>query len=114
MRLAKDLLNWDQSQPWSDESLESLGGLEAFVVDSYGSRDPDLTQLFSPEKELRFKGSLKLPFAQVDGERVRVRDLPTHVQEVNREVTRHVVESLNPEFYYYGYHRDLHSFPTRR
>ncbi len=101
MSLAKVLLNWDQSQPWSDESLESLGGLEAFVVDSYGSRDPDLTQLFSPEKELRFKGSLKLPFAQVDGERVRVRDLPTHVQEVNREVTRHVVESLNPESDYY-------------
>src|SRR5438105_5194264 len=49
--LAKLLLNADQSQPWDDGSMNALQALEAFVVDSYGSRDPDLRQLFSPEKE---------------------------------------------------------------
>jgi hypothetical protein len=45
MGLAKVLLNVDQSQPWDEAAFEALGDLESFVVDSYGSRDPDLTQL---------------------------------------------------------------------
>ncbi len=42
---AKILLNQDQSQPWSEDGAEKLSKLESFVVDSYGSRDPDVTQL---------------------------------------------------------------------
>jgi hypothetical protein len=50
MGLAKVLLNQDSTQPWSEESLESLSTLESFVVDSYGTRDPDLSQVFSPAR----------------------------------------------------------------
>ncbi|MEX2274886.1 MAG: hypothetical protein WEA10_04895 [Actinomycetota bacterium] len=99
--LAKLLLNVDQSQPWDPQMLDSLAALEDFVVDSYGSRDPDLRQLFSPEKELRFKGALRLPYLEVAGERVRVRDLPIHVQDVNRAVEKHVMWCLNPENKYF-------------
>lgn len=99
--LAKLLLNQDPSQPWNDEALESLSALEDFVVDSYGSRDPDLRQLFSPEKELRFKGALRMPFVAVDAERVRVRELPTHVQDVNRAMEGHIFRTLNPDHDYY-------------
>jgi hypothetical protein len=74
---------------WSDESFESVQALEDFVVDSYGSRDPDVRQLFSPEKELRFKGVLKVPYFEISGERVRVRELPPHIQEVN-----HVIQCM--------------------
>jgi hypothetical protein len=70
--LAKILLNQDQSQPSDESVVEPLEGLENFVVDSYGSRDPDLTQLFSPDRELRFKGSLKFPIIAVDAERIPV------------------------------------------
>jgi hypothetical protein len=99
--LAKMLLNYDQSQPWNEESFESLIALEEFVVDSYGSRDPDLRQLFSPEKELRFKGTLRLPVLQLSGERVRVRELPVHIQDVNRAVQEHILRTLNPNNTYY-------------
>ena len=89
--LAKILLNVDQSQPWGEEAFEALGDIEAFVVDSYGSRDPDLTQLFQPEKQLRFKGALKLGVASIEGESVLVKELPLHVQEVNRSMQRAVL-----------------------
>src|SRR5205085_8376961 len=99
--LAKLVLNCDQSQPWSDEATDSLAALEDFVIDSYGSRDPDIRQLFSPEKELRFKGALRLPFLEMTGERVRVRELPLHVQDVNRAMQEHVLRTLNPDSTYY-------------
>jgi hypothetical protein len=101
MGLAKVLLNVDQSQPWSDEALDALDDLERFVIDSYGSRDPDLTQLFHPEKKLRFKGGLKLGIASIEGETFLVKELPRHVQEVNRKVQHAVLTALNPEHHYY-------------
>ncbi|WP_420856231.1 P-loop ATPase, Sll1717 family [Streptomyces abyssalis] len=101
MGLAKILLNNDQSQPWSDQSFDSITALEDFVVDSYGSRDPDIRQLFSPSRELRLKSVLKMPFIEFSGERVRVKELPPHIQEVNRAVQEHVLNSLNPDNSYY-------------
>ncbi|MET8044842.1 hypothetical protein ABZU25_28745 [Micromonospora sp. NPDC005215] len=101
MSLAKVVLNQDQSQPWSLEAMDDLVALQEFVVDSYGSRDPDLSQLFSPDKELRFKSTFKAPFLQVVGERVRVRELPAHVQEVNRAIQDRLLSGLNPDNSYY-------------
>jgi hypothetical protein len=99
--LAKILLNIDQSQPWNEDAFDALADLEAFVVDSYGSRDPDITQLFSPEKQLRFRGGLRGPFLSVEGESVRVRELPIHVQEVNRAIQDAVLRALNPSHDYF-------------
>jgi hypothetical protein len=99
--LTKVLLNQDQSQPWDEGSADALEGLENFVVDSYGSRDPDLTQLFSPERELKLKGSLRLGIANVDAEKITIRELPAHVQEVNSSVQRAAMQALNPERDYY-------------
>ncbi|MGK5520754.1 P-loop ATPase, Sll1717 family [Micromonospora sp. URMC 107] len=101
MSLSKIVLNQDQSQPWSEEAFEALVPLEDFVVDSYGSRDPDVRQLFSPDKELKFKSTLRLPVLHVTGERIRVRELPQHVQEVNRVIQDHILRALNPNHYYY-------------
>lgn len=99
--LAKVLLNDDQSQPWSDESQEAMSALEDFVVDSYGSRNPEFNQLFSPEKELRFKGALNLKVLNVGVERVRVRELPIHIQAVNSAMQDAVLTALNPANKYY-------------
>src|SRR5262249_10796105 len=101
MGLSKILLNYDQSQPWSEPAMDSIGALENFIVDSYGSRDPDYSQLFSPEKELRLKGGLNLKFAQIQAERVAIEDLPVHIQAVNRAVQDHVLAAMNPHNNYY-------------
>jgi len=102
---SKILLNSDQSQPWSEEVLEDIGKLESFVVDSYGSRDPDLTQLFVPSKTLRVNPTLGIPFTNlkigVSIERVAVSDLPKIVQDVNRTIAASVIRALNPKYDYY-------------
>ena len=99
--VAKVLLNNDQSQPWSDDSADAMSVLEDFVVDSYGSRDPDMRQLFSPEKQLRFKGSMDLKVLQIGVESMLVRDLPIHIQSVNKAMQEHIFRALNPDSTYY-------------
>jgi hypothetical protein len=61
LTISKILLNQDNTQPWADESFEELRKLERFVVDTYGTRDPDITQIFSPAKTLRFQSSFEIP-----------------------------------------------------
>lgn len=100
MALSKLVLN-DQSQPWHEDAVDSLNLVESFVVDSYGSRDPDLTQVFVPSRKLRFKAGFHLPFVGADGESVPVSELPQHFQEVNKVMTSAVIESLNADFDYY-------------
>ncbi|MBX3717416.1 MAG: hypothetical protein KF738_15570 [Burkholderiales bacterium] len=104
MTLAKILLNQDSSQPWNEEALEELGKVERFVVDSYGTRDPDVTQLFTPGKRLRIKPHLRLAGiveAGVDLESVPVGDLPKIFQEVNNSIADAIAACLNPAHSYY-------------
>lgn len=100
MALSK-LLLVDQSQPWDEEAMEPLRIVESFVVDSYGSRDPDLTQLFSPSKELRFHAAFNAKVLEVSLQTVQVPDLPKHFEEVNRFMTDMVMRALNPRYDYY-------------
>lgn len=105
MTAAKILLNQDQSQPWSEECFVEIQRLERFVIDSYGTRDPDVVQIFSPAKSLKVHASFQIPFAELKmgmtAGAVPVEQLPTVIQEVNRNLTQAVVESLNPQFHYY-------------
>jgi hypothetical protein len=104
MTLAKVLLNQDASQPWSEAALDALEKLERFVVDSYGTRDPDLTQLFTPGKRLRITPHLRIGGAVDAGlnlESVPVGDLPRLFQGVNRSIADSVAECLNPANSYY-------------
>jgi hypothetical protein len=103
--LSKVLLNWDNSQPWNNDSLEAVTRIEKFIIDSYGSRDPDVTQIFSPHKTLKLKGSLNFKFpmldTKVDAEQVSVENLPLIIQEVNRTLLESVCAVLNPGNNYY-------------
>lgn len=101
MNLAKILLNKDNSQPWCDSSFEPIQRLEAFVVDSYGSSDPDMATLFSPDQRIKVKGSIDFKLVKVEGERVSMQDLPVHIQAVNRAMQECIVRSLNPSLKYY-------------
>lgn len=101
LSLAKVLLNTDSSQPWDESAVDSLSALEDFVVDSYGSRDPDLTQLFHPGKELKLRAGIRLKVFNLDAERIEVAHLPVHIQEVNQSMQRAVLTALNPAISYH-------------
>jgi hypothetical protein len=104
LTLSKLLLNQDSSQPWSDASNDALAKIERFVVDTYASNNPDIAQIFSPVRKLRFKSSLEISWPlklSISAEGVPISELPTIVQEVNSNLLKAVIESLNPEFNYY-------------
>ena len=102
---AKIALNQDQSLPVDDIGMEEMLRLEAFVIDTYGSRDPDLTQTFMPTKQLRLKPHFELDWkilrAGIAPESVPVSELPTIIQEVNAAFLRTILRCLNPEHGYY-------------
>lgn len=102
---SKVLLNQDQSQPWCDEAYSDIAKLENFVVDSYGSRNPDVTQLFVPTRKLRINPTLGIPGTNfkvgINVESVPISELPRIVQDVNRTVAASVIRALNPDHNYY-------------
>jgi hypothetical protein len=74
-------------------------------VDTYGSRDPDLSQVFSPIKNLKLKPYFELDWkilkAGVSPDAVPVAELPTIIQEVNAAFEKTVLACLNPEHKYF-------------
>lgn len=102
---SKIVLNQDPSIPFDEQSLEASANLESFVIDSYGSKDPDVTQIFMPSKTLKlspsFEIDLKLLKTGVNPESVPMEHLPTIVQDVNRNLLSYVTTTLNPEHRYY-------------
>jgi hypothetical protein len=104
MSAAKIALNQDQSLPCTPDAMEELLRLEAFVTDTY-SRDPDLSQVFSPTKQLKLKPHFELDWkilkAGISPESVPITELPVIVQEVNAAFTRALLRCLNPTHSYY-------------
>jgi hypothetical protein len=102
---SKMLLNYDHALPFDEESMEALGKLESFVIDTYGSRDPDVTQIFTPSKHLKLKPNIQFNVGLLRGgispESVPMEDLPLVVQDVNRNLLGYVLACLHPEHRYY-------------
>jgi hypothetical protein len=100
LSLSKILLNQDQSVPHNDTALEYLTKIESFIVDSYGTRDPDVTQIFTPSKKLKLKPNFKVDLGvlqgQISPEGVPMEHLPVIIQEVNLNLIEYVIGSLNP------------------
>lgn len=104
MSLSKILLNQDASQPWSDESLDELAIIERFVVDTYGSRDPDVSQVFSPGKRLKIRPHFKISAvidAGISLEQLPMNYLPKIASEVNSRIEKAVMTCLHPEHDYF-------------
>lgn len=105
LTVSKILLNQDQSLPYNEESMDYLLKIEKFVVDSYGTRDPDVTQIFSPAKKLKLKPTFNLDFrvfkAGVSPENVPMDELPVIIQEVNENLAHYIFKTLNPKNKYY-------------
>jgi hypothetical protein len=102
---AKIALNQDQSLPFDVSTMEDMIRLESFIVDTYGSRDPDLSQVFSPTKHLKLRPHFELDWkilkVGISPDAVPVAELPTIIQEVNAAFARTVLRCLNPEHKYY-------------
>lgn len=105
LSLSKILLNFDASQPWSNEAENALAKVENFVVDTYGVRDPDITEIFHPGKRLRrlrgLKVDLKVLSAESGGDELAMAHLPKVFQDVNRSLQQLVLASLNPRNSYF-------------
>jgi hypothetical protein len=76
----------DHSQPYSDIAAEEMSTLETFVLDTYGSRDPDISQIFSPQRTLKLKPTLGVNWhfakAEIRPESVPMDYLPVVIQDV--------------------------------
>ena len=93
------------SDVWCDEALEAMSRLETFLIDTYGSKNPALNRVFSPETRLKLKPSLTTgwgPFkASISAESIDVDHLPTVVYEVNAALLDTVGRCLNPNIDYH-------------
>lgn len=102
---SKIVLNFDQSLPFDHESMELMARIERFVVDTYGTRDPDVTQLFTPSKTLKLKPHFELDWkilkAGISPESVPMGELPIIVQELNTNLLKYALRCLNPQHEYF-------------
>ena len=105
LTVSKILLNYDESIPYDEDSIDACAKLESFVIDTYGSRDPDVTQIFTPSKRLKlhphFQINTGLLKAGISPDSVPMEALPTVVQDVNRNLLEYTLVSLNPDHQYY-------------
>lgn len=105
LTLSKIVLNHDSSIPFDEESMSRTITVERFVIDSYGTRDPDVTQVFNPARSLRLKPHFEIDWkvlkAGISPESVPIAELPTIVQEVNQNLTAAILTCLNPDHKYH-------------
>lgn len=102
---SKIILNYDNSLPYDESSMNCMSKIEQFVIDTYGTRDPDVTQVFTPSKNLKIKPhfqiDLKVLKAGMSAEQVSMNDLPTIIQDLNANLLDYVMTCLNPEHDYF-------------
>ena len=100
LTLSKVILNQDKSLPYDESSMRHMLKIENFVLDTYGTRDPDVTQIFTPSKKLKLKPTFEFDFsilkAGISPDSVPMTELPTIVQEVNQTLVESVLTCLNP------------------
>lgn len=106
MSLSKLILNNDNSLPYNMETFEDMAKIEKFVVDSYGTKNPDVTQIFSPSKTLKIKPTMNINLFEliklgISPESIPIEHLPAIIQEVNSNLIKYTINVLNPENKYY-------------
>ncbi len=105
LTLSKIILNYDNSIPFNEECLESAEKIEKFIIDTYGSRDIDVTQIFTPSKVLKLNPSFGINWGLFKGDikpgLLPIECLPTVIQDVNKTLSAIVMKTLNPKNKYY-------------
>lgn len=106
MSLSKIILNSDTSLPYSMETLDDMDKIEKFVVDTYGTKNPDVTQIFAPSKMLKIKPSMEINLFEIlklgiSPDSIPIEYLPVIIQEVNSNLIQSTINVLNPENEYF-------------
>ena len=105
LTLSKIILNHDNSIPFNNVSLDASENIESFIVDTYGSKDIDVTQIFTPSKILKLNPSFGINWGIFKGEVkpgfLPIESLPVVIQDVNRTLSALIMKTLNPENKYY-------------
>lgn len=105
LTISKILLNQDQTTPYDDASFDKLRTIESFILDTYGTRDPDVTQIFTPSRTLKLKPSFQIDLHVLkmgaSTQEICMSDLPIIVQDLNANLSDCVINSLNPANKYY-------------
>lgn len=105
LTLSKIILNHDNSIPFNESCLESAAKIEKFIIDTYGSRDVDVTQIFTPSKVLKLNPSFGINWGVFKGDikpgLLPIEYLPTVIQDVNKTLAEIIMQTLNPRNKYY-------------
>lgn len=107
LELAKIIINDDASIQYLPEGQEHIDVLRKFLIDTYGSSNPDLSNTFTATKKVKIKNLISFKYkgtelgTQLPFEEVEMKDLPTVIYEINKNIMFHVLEALNPEHFYY-------------
>ena len=105
LTLSKIILNQDHSLPYDEQSMQDILKVEKFVIDTYGTRDPDITQIFTPTKRLKLKPILEIDWkilkVGISPDSIPMEALPTVIQEVNLNLIKYVMSCLSPENTYH-------------
>ncbi|MBC3515896.1 hypothetical protein H8K20_05740 [Neobittarella massiliensis] len=97
------LMNIDQELPYDSDSSRAQKLLERFLIDTYGTKDPDITNLFTPRKKVRLT-SIKAGFPGLEvtiPSVIAMDKLPTVIQDVNKTLLRQVLLCAHPMHKYY-------------
>lgn len=102
---AAKLLLQDQALPYNEDSQHALEKLEGFVVDTYGSADLDVREIFTPNRHLKLKPNFQINIGLLSGgvspESVPMEYLPAVIQDVNKNLLQYALDSFHPEHRYY-------------
>jgi len=104
LTISKIILNNDQSIPFDEESMEASAKIESFVIDTTDRATQMSLSLHTHEAtkaEAHIRDQLELLKAGISPESVPMDQLPMVIQEVNANLLRYTLVSLNPIHRYY-------------
>jgi hypothetical protein len=101
LMFCKLLLKTRDSIPQDSSATEALDTIEAFLRDSYGSLNPNLSKIFTPGQQIKISG--KLSVFGVGGEvgTIPVEHLPKFYSEINQNIIACILKCVPRNIKYY-------------
>jgi hypothetical protein len=98
MALARVLFGHADLTSLTGAAPDSWKQITDFIEDTYGSTNPELTQIFSPSYALKVRGELginwKILQGKISGERIPIEFLPIVFSDINKNVLGKIVNVI--------------------
>ena len=101
LMFCKLLLSTRESIPQESEAQEALSTIESFIIDSYGTITPNLSQIFTPGKQIKVTGRLNIFGIGGDVRTIDVEHLPKFYSEINQNIIDCILLCLPKHLKYY-------------